>query len=119
SEGESGDLGGFVSSVPEAGADADFPAAEPAAPAAAGPEVTVIIDDRQPGAQKKVIVIPRASPWLMEMLTGDKSEVSSEAVSPPQAVSPAIRAVSPAVRRTAAKKSAADVSAAVEAAYPR
>ena len=125
SEGESEESGGFVSSVAEAGADADFPAAEPAAPAAAGPEVTVIIDDRQPGAQKKVIVIPRASPWLMEMLTGDKSEVSSEAVSPPQAVSPsqavspAIQAVSPAVRRTAAKKPAADVSAAVEAAYPR
>lgn len=47
--------------------------------AAAGPEVTVIIDDRQPGTQKKVIVIPRASPWLMEMLTGDRAESAAEA----------------------------------------
>jgi hypothetical protein len=67
--------------------------------------VTVIIDDRLPGAQKKVIVIPRASPWLMEMLTGDKSEPAPE--TPP-----------PAVRRTAAKKAAETVPTA-EARYSR
>lgn len=42
--------------------------------AAMGPEITVIIDDKTAGAQKKVIVIPRASPWLMEMLTGESTE---------------------------------------------
>ena len=101
------------STAAEIGADTDFPAAVPAEDAAesavtvaAGPEVTVIIDDRQPGAQKKVIVIPRASPWLMEMLTGDKPEVPAQAAAP-------------AIRRTAAKKSNTDVSAAVEASYPR
>ena len=73
--------------------------------AAGGPEVTVIIDDRQPGAQKKVIVIPRASPWLMEMLTGEKAEANAPAA--------------PAVRRSAAKKPTADVSAAAEARYPQ
>lgn len=36
-----------------------------------GPEVTIIIDEKTPGSQKKVIVIPRASVWLMEMLTGE------------------------------------------------
>jgi hypothetical protein len=67
--------------------------------------VTVIIDDRQPGAKKKVIVIPRASPWLMEMLTGDKAEVNAPAA--------------PAVRRSAAKKPTPDASAAAEARYPQ
>lgn len=100
--------------------DSDFPAVaesgvagvatEPGptvATASGGPEVTVIIDDRQPGAQKKVIVIPRASPWLMEMLTGDKVE---SAVDTPAAASP--------VRRTAAKK-AVEKTAPAEARYPR
>ncbi|MFM7037317.1 MAG: trypsin-like peptidase domain-containing protein [Planctomycetaceae bacterium] len=40
-------------------------------PGPAGPEVTIIIDEKTPGSQKKVIVIPRATPWLMEMLTGE------------------------------------------------
>jgi len=80
-------------------------AAATAVAAAAGPEVTVIIDDRQPGTQKKVIVIPRASPWLMEMLTGDRAESAAEAPAP-------------AVRRTAAKKPAEAVPPA-EARYAR
>ncbi|MFM7036176.1 MAG: trypsin-like peptidase domain-containing protein [Planctomycetaceae bacterium] len=42
-----------------------------AAALSAGPEVTIIIDEKTPGSQKKVIVIPRASVWLMEMLTGE------------------------------------------------
>ncbi|MFN9038574.1 MAG: hypothetical protein ACK5YO_19910, partial [Planctomyces sp.] len=73
-----------------AGAATDPVPAATAVAAAAGPEVTVIIDDRQPGTQKKVIVIPRASPWLRGMLTGDRAEAAPEAPAP-------------AVRRTAAK----------------
>jgi thiol-disulfide isomerase/thioredoxin len=41
---------------------------------AVGPEVTIIIDNKTSGSQKKVIVIPKASPWLMEMLTGETAE---------------------------------------------
>ncbi|MEY4188784.1 MAG: hypothetical protein RIT02_3818 [Planctomycetota bacterium] len=114
-EQESAELDGALADFMQ---DSDFPATvqsgdsavapEPVptvAAAAAGPEVTVIIDDRLPGAQKKVIVIPRASPWLMEMLTGDKSEPAPE--TPPTAV-----------RRTAAKKAAETVPTA-EARYSR
>jgi len=36
-----------------------------------GPELTITIDDKS-GA-KRVIVIPQASPWMLEMLTGDSS----------------------------------------------
>ena len=36
-----------------------------------GPEITILIDDKTPGAEKKVIVIPHASPWMMELLTGE------------------------------------------------
>lgn len=36
-----------------------------------GPEITIVIDDHTPGSQKKVIVIPKASPWMMELLTGE------------------------------------------------
>jgi len=39
--------------------------------AAIGPKVTITIDDNTPGAQAKVIVIPQASPWLLELLTGE------------------------------------------------
>jgi hypothetical protein len=52
----------------------DTPPAIPANPSvntAKGPEITVIIDEKMPGSQKKVIVIPRASQWLLEMLTGE------------------------------------------------
>ena len=114
-EQESAELDGALADFMQ---DSDFPATvqpgdsavapEPVpavAAAAAGPEVTVIIDDRLPGAQKKVIVIPRASPWLMEMLTGDRLESAPE--TPP-----------PAMRRTAAKKTAETVPAA-EARYSR
>ena len=52
----------------------ELPSTKPANPAdtaAKGPEITVIIDEKTPGSQKKVIVIPRASQWLLEMLTGE------------------------------------------------
>ena len=52
----------------------ELPSGKPANPAdtaAKGPEITVIIDEKTPGSQKKVIVIPRASQWLLEMLTGE------------------------------------------------
>lgn len=67
---------------PEASADAASPLesdantspgkpVNPEVNAAKGPEITVIIDEKTPGSQKKVIVIPRASQWLLEMLTGE------------------------------------------------
>ncbi|MCR9197468.1 MAG: trypsin-like peptidase domain-containing protein [Planctomycetaceae bacterium] len=34
-------------------------------------EVTVIIDSKDPAKGKRVIVIPRPSPWLLELLTGE------------------------------------------------
>jgi len=42
-----------------------------AAAAAGSTEVTVLIDSKQPGVGKRVIVIPRATPWLLELLTGE------------------------------------------------
>ena len=39
----------------------------------AGPEITITIDDRT-GAQKKTIVIPQASAWMLQMLTGETAE---------------------------------------------
>lgn len=39
-----------------------------------GPKVTILIEDNTPGAQTKVIVIPQASPWMMELLTGESDE---------------------------------------------
>ena len=38
---------------------------------AIGPKVTVTIEDRTAGSQAKVIVIPQASLWLLELLTGE------------------------------------------------
>ncbi len=42
-----------------------------------GTKVTILIDDNTPGAQTKVIVIPEASPWMMELLTGESSEATT------------------------------------------
>lgn len=39
-----------------------------------GPEITIVIDDKTPGSQKKVIVIHQASPYIMELLTGESTE---------------------------------------------
>lgn len=39
-----------------------------------GPEVTIMIDDKTPGSQPRTIVIPQASPWMMELLTGESGD---------------------------------------------
>ncbi len=39
----------------------------------AGPEVTILIDDKN-GGEPRRIVIPQASAWMLEMLTGEPSE---------------------------------------------
>ena len=36
-----------------------------------GPEITVVIDPKTPGGEKRVIVIPQASAWLVDMITGE------------------------------------------------
>lgn len=43
-----------------------------------GPEITITIDDKT-GAKKKTIVIPQASAWMLEMLTGETAEVATAA----------------------------------------
>ena len=45
-------------------------------------EITVIIDSKDPSKGKRVVVIPKPSPWLLELLTGetmDNSGVASAA----------------------------------------
>ena len=55
------------------------PRARPSAPplvstaSATGPEVTILIDDKT-GGEPKRIVIPQASAWMLEMLTGESSD---------------------------------------------
>ena len=44
-----------------------------------GPEITIVIDDKKPGSQKRVIVIPQASAWMLELLTGESAESTSRA----------------------------------------
>lgn len=48
-----------------------IPVVAPAKTEAGGPEITIIIDDKKPGSQKRIIVIPQASAWILEMLTGE------------------------------------------------
>ncbi|MEJ7593100.1 MAG: trypsin-like peptidase domain-containing protein [Planctomycetaceae bacterium] len=50
--------------------------AQPAAAAATGPEITITIDDKTSGSQKKTIVIPQASAWMLEMLTGETARAA-------------------------------------------
>ncbi len=45
------------------------------ASATTGPEITITIDDKT-GSQKKTIVIPQASAWMLEMLTGETAEAA-------------------------------------------
>ena len=50
---------------------------QPAASAVStGPEITITIDDKTSGSQKKTIVIPQASAWMLEMLTGETAEAA-------------------------------------------
>lgn len=46
----------------------------------AGPEVTILIDDKT-GAEPRRIVIPQASAWMLEMLTGEPSETEASITS--------------------------------------
>ncbi len=40
-------------------------------------EITVIVDSRDPAKPKQVIVIPRPSPWLLQVLTGESPVVEA------------------------------------------
>jgi len=63
------------------------PRARPSAPplvattsVTAGPEVTILIDDKTGGDPRR-IVIPQASAWMLEMLTGEPSETEASVTS--------------------------------------
>lgn len=71
-----------------------------------GPEITIVIDDKKPGSQKRVIVIPQASPWMLELLTGESGDSTSQAAA--AAVRPSTEATS---KRTAAKSGKLRMSA--------
>jgi thioredoxin 1 len=86
----------------------ELPEESPPAAAATGPEVTIIIDEKTPGSQKKVIVIPRASVWLMEMLTGEGLTEDSVA----------IRQRRPAVSRDTAESQGESDRGVARATYP-
>lgn len=71
-----------------------------------GPEITIVIDDKKPGSQKRVIVIPQASPWMLELLTGESEDSPSRASA--TATRPSTEATS---KRTAAKSGKSKTSA--------
>jgi len=80
--------------------DRSNPARTVSAAARTGPEVMIVIDDKTPGSQKKVIVIPQASAWMMELLTGESIDGT------PSPMTAALRpAIAPALARTAAQVS--------------
>ena len=45
-------------------------------------EITVIIDSKDPSKGKRVIVIPKPSPWLLELLTGEPAAASNIVTTP-------------------------------------
>lgn len=71
-----------------------------------GPEITIVIDDKKPGSQKRVIVIPQASPWMLELLTGEPGDSTAQTAT--AAVRPSTEATS---KRTAAKSGKSRTSA--------
>ena len=71
-----------------------------------GPEITIVIDDKKPGSQKRVIVIPQASAWMLELLTGESGDSTSRATA--TAARPSTEATS---KRTAAKSGKSRTSA--------
>lgn len=73
--------------------------------AAQGPELRIEINDRTPGARKRIIVIPQASPWMLELLTGEAALENGVATT---ALRPESR--KPDVRSTETRKSTADRS---------
>lgn len=77
--------------------------------APAGPKVTIIIDDARPGSQRKVIVIPQASMWLLEMLTGEAgSEQASATDEPGKSVIDETTSAKASVPKTATRTARAD-----------
>lgn len=50
------------------------------------PEVVIEIADRTQGGKKRRVVIPKASPWLLEMLTGDDAGSASTAKIRPESI---------------------------------
>ena len=62
----------FAPSPRAATASATTPAAIRTSSGNGPPEITVIIGDRD-SADKRVVVIPKPSPWLLEILTGDST----------------------------------------------
>ena len=44
------------------------------AAASRGTRITVLIDSDQPGVNQRMIVIPNATPWLMELLSGESPQ---------------------------------------------
>lgn len=76
------------------------------ATAETGPEITIVIDDRKPGSQKRVIVIPQASAWMLELLTGESDDSTARAAT--AAARPSTEATS---KRTAAKSGKSRTSA--------
>jgi thiol-disulfide isomerase/thioredoxin len=71
-----------------------------------GPEITIVIDDKKPGSQKRVIVIPQASSWMLELLTGESEDSTSRAAT--AAARPSTEATS---KRTAARSGKSKTSA--------
>jgi hypothetical protein len=71
-----------------------------------GPEITIVIDDKKPGSQKRVIVIPRASAYMLELLTGESDDSTSRAAT--AAARPSTEATS---KRTAGKSGKSRTSA--------
>lgn len=80
---------GVVSDPTAGGAAAPFDAfsSQPASTESpAGPvesdsnEVTVLISSRTPGGPKRMIVIPQATPWLLELLTGESAGANATSV---------------------------------------
>lgn len=77
-----------------------------AATTESGPEITIVIDDKKPGSQKRVIVIPQASAWMLELLTGESEDSASRAAT--GAARPSTEATS---KRTSAKSGKSKTSA--------
>ena len=71
-----------------------------------GPEITIVIDDKKPGSQKRVIVIPQASAYMLELLTGESDDSTSRVAT--AATRPSTEATS---KRTAAKSGKSRTSA--------
>jgi S1-C subfamily serine protease len=68
----------FASISNAAGSGLAAPATPTASSQTGGPEITVVIDPQTPGGQKRVVVIPQASAWLVELITGETAQPGAE-----------------------------------------